>query len=227
MPFMKIADKRQRLVGLMLLALLWGAVGTVVAQDTYYAPSTGGMKQMHDSINQIKHSINNHESELRQVDEKFNSLESIIEGMGRQLQEHAKHHKDQLQVSKASLEAKIGDLELVTKGLLVDINQIRNRVNESNALLSQFKLQMAAIEKSVEVQNHNIENLHAAMKTLTQVLQGGEISEAAGDVYVVKSGDSLEKIAHAHSTSVKALKEFNALVSDRIKIGQKLKIPSK
>ncbi|MGQ9661098.1 MAG: LysM peptidoglycan-binding domain-containing protein [Kiritimatiellia bacterium] len=47
-----------------------------------------------------------------------------------------------------------------------------------------------------------------------------------GDVYVVKAGDSLWKIAAAFKTSVKALKEANGLQSDKLQIGQKLKIPS-
>ena len=47
----------------------------------------------------------------------------------------------------------------------------------------------------------------------------------AGEIYVVKSGDSLSRIAHAHGTTVKALKTANHLKSDRIKVGQKLKLP--
>lgn len=49
----------------------------------------------------------------------------------------------------------------------------------------------------------------------------------AGDVYTVKSGDSLSKIAVKLHTSVKALREANGLQSDKLKIDQKLKIPGK
>ncbi len=45
--------------------------------------------------------------------------------------------------------------------------------------------------------------------------------------YIVKSGDSLSKIASHLHTSVKALKEANELKSDNLKIGQKLKVPGK
>lgn len=221
---MRRADCLYRLLGLVLIALLWGGVGTVIAQDAVYAPSTGGMKQIHDNINQMRYSFNNHENELRQIDEKFSSMESIIEGMRRQLQDSSKGHKDQLQASKASFEAKLGDLELVAKGLLLDMQQIKSRVNESSTYLSQVKQQLANVEKTVEVQNQNIDNLHAAIKTLMQALHGGESGEAPGDLYVVKSGDSLEKIANAHGTTVKVLKELNNLTTDRIKIGQKLMI---
>lgn len=43
--------------------------------------------------------------------------------------------------------------------------------------------------------------------------------------YVVKSGDSLSLIAHKHGVKTAALREANALKSDRISVGQKLKVP--
>lgn len=45
--------------------------------------------------------------------------------------------------------------------------------------------------------------------------------------YTVKSGDTLSKIATQHGTSIKALRSANNLKTDRIKVGQKLKIPAK
>lgn len=45
------------------------------------------------------------------------------------------------------------------------------------------------------------------------------------ELYIVSSGDSLSKIAKSRDISVSKLKEFNNLHSDRIKLGQDLKIP--
>jgi len=45
-------------------------------------------------------------------------------------------------------------------------------------------------------------------------------------LYVVKSGDTLSRIARAHGTTIKALKSVNGLASDRIVVGAKLKIPT-
>lgn len=47
---------------------------------------------------------------------------------------------------------------------------------------------------------------------------------AAQGEYVVKSGDSLGKIAAAHGTTVAALKAANGLASDKLQIGQKLSL---
>jgi LysM repeat protein len=45
------------------------------------------------------------------------------------------------------------------------------------------------------------------------------------EIYSVKSGDSLTRIANLKKTSVKALRVANNLKTDNIKVGQKLKVP--
>ena len=44
--------------------------------------------------------------------------------------------------------------------------------------------------------------------------------------YVVKSGDSLGKIAYSNGITIKCLKEINGLKKNMIRIGQKLKVPA-
>lgn len=51
-------------------------------------------------------------------------------------------------------------------------------------------------------------------------------TEAAG-VYAVKSGDTLTKIAAGNGTTVKAIRAANDLKTDKLKVGQKLKLPGK
>jgi LysM repeat protein len=46
-------------------------------------------------------------------------------------------------------------------------------------------------------------------------------------VYTVKSGDTLTSIATQNKVTVKALRSANNLTTDRIRVGQKLKIPAK
>ena len=56
------------------------------------------------------------------------------------------------------------------------------------------------------------------------VAAGGDTGGAS---YTVKSGDTLTKIAKAHGTTAKAIQSANGLTTTKIKVGQKLKIPSK
>lgn len=51
--------------------------------------------------------------------------------------------------------------------------------------------------------------------------------ESGVTIYTVKSGDTLSRIARVHGTTVKAIQNANGLVTTSIKVGQKLKIPSK
>lgn len=53
------------------------------------------------------------------------------------------------------------------------------------------------------------------------------IANGSEKTYSVKSGDTLMKIAKDHGVSLKALRSANSLKTDQIKVGQKLKIPSK
>jgi LysM repeat protein len=52
-------------------------------------------------------------------------------------------------------------------------------------------------------------------------------SDTGGEIYTVKSGDTLTKIAKHFATTVKALQSENNLTTTAIKVGQKLKIPAK
>jgi LysM repeat protein len=49
----------------------------------------------------------------------------------------------------------------------------------------------------------------------------------SSEMYTVKSGDTLSRIATDHKVSVHSLRSVNNLATDRIKVGQKLKIPVK
>lgn len=58
-----------------------------------------------------------------------------------------------------------------------------------------------------------------------KVAKPQKVVPASGNVYVVKSGDTLGHIAVAHKTTVKAIKAANGLTSDRVNVGQKLALP--
>lgn len=56
---------------------------------------------------------------------------------------------------------------------------------------------------------------------------GAEASTSEANTYTVKSGDTLSSIAKNHGVSLRALRSANSLTTDRIKVGDKLKIPAK
>jgi peptidoglycan endopeptidase LytE len=52
-----------------------------------------------------------------------------------------------------------------------------------------------------------------------------EAVDADGSLYVVKSGDTLGKIARLHGTTFKKIMAMNDLKTTSIRVGQKLKLP--
>ena len=70
-------------------------------------------------------------------------------------------------------------------------------------------------------------NLNATSRTAPPVSKENAVTATHPEtLYVVKSGDSLTRIAKVHGTTVKALKAANGLENDRIVVGAKLKIPT-
>ena len=51
-------------------------------------------------------------------------------------------------------------------------------------------------------------------------------ASTGGGVYTVKAKDTLTRIAKAHGTTARKLRAFNNLSTDKLKVGQKLKLPS-
>lgn len=66
-----------------------------------------------------------------------------------------------------------------------------------------------------------------AAPTLTGITPALDTSAVSAQDYTVKSGDTLTGIASRHATTVKALRSENNLTTDKIRVGQKLKIPVK
>ena len=92
-------------------------------------------------------------------------------------------------------------------------------------LIEGCKIERASMSTPVTPQSHV-----SAVPAIPQshpVSQGSLVTDAGHSmtVYVVKSGDTISRIAKAHGTTVKAIEAANGLNDDRILVGAKLKIP--
>lgn len=92
---------------------------------------------------------------------------------------------------------------------------------------SSFEKRLAALENRLQLLDQQLtgelKTLHRTLESMVALLQKGEGLSAKS--YIVKSGDSLGKIALDHKTTIKQLKELNHLTNDQIVVGQKLEIP--
>jgi LysM repeat protein len=67
----------------------------------------------------------------------------------------------------------------------------------------------------------------ATSQTAPMLTKVNTVPEASttGTVYMVKSGDTLTRIARTYRTTIQAIESANGLTGDRIVVGAKLKIP--
>lgn len=184
-------------------------------------------REMRDSLDSIKHEVENHETEIRMFEERVNNQESTIASLRQQVLDANQANKDLLKGNASQVEAKCLGLEASNRSLIADLGQLRTHANDTVAVLAQYKLKLQDLEKTVVMQNQNLDNLQAALKSITEVLQAkdGIASASSEKSHRIKAGDSLEKIARANGTSVKAIKELNNLTSDRIIVGQTIQLP--
>jgi LysM repeat protein len=92
-------------------------------------------------------------------------------------------------------------------------------LEDSNSGVSPTRLKVG--QKLVIPAGASTTGATTAAETASGISAGGE------QVYVVKSGDTLTRIAHRNGVTVKAIMAENNLTTTHIKVGQKLNIPAK
>ena len=95
--------------------------------------------------------------------------------------------------------------------MVSDIAQLSHHANDTTSALTQYKGRIESIEKVVAKQSHSFTHEHA---------------DAALSKYVVKSGDTLEKIAQHFHTTPDEIKKVNKRTNDLIIVGEELKVPN-
>ena len=227
-------------------APLSGAAPAYNNSRYYESETSAAIKEIKNALDNMRHGINNHEIEMRAFEERLSTLDSMIETVRDQAGEAQRAHKEQMKGSSQDLETKITALETNSKGIMGDLKQLKTHANDSAAVLAQMVQKFSELEKVIDRQNQDIDSLQTAMHSLVEALGAGKTlgggkesgSKDAGkknpattpeNSYRVKPGDSLEKIARAHQTSIRALKELNHLPEedDKIVVGKILLIPPK
>lgn len=177
------------------------------------------------SVDQLRYQLNNQESELHTFGQKIENLEIILESLREELNTATNLQKQQSKTQLASFENRITLLE---KNLSADVKLLQTHANETTAVLASFKQKMADWEQKFHSQNQNIENLQAALQNVLEAFQlKGEPVSINSKIYTVKKGDSLEKIARMHQTTIQTLREINGMpkTEEKIRVGSKIKVP--
>lgn len=109
--------------------------------------------------------------------------------------------------------------------LLTLSSKCANTDSQVLALNQQVRTQQ--LEQSAEIQRlrSDLLQLKKGVETMAKALASPTEASSSSDHYIVRAGDTLEKIARQARVSVESLKKRNNLSSDHIITGQKLYLP--
>lgn len=209
-----------------------------------YAEDTNtALREVRAGIDDLKHEVSNHENEIRTFESKLTNQEATLDSLRQHIMDATQINKELVRNSSNNLETKLNsfepkivNLDNLIKGLVADMKQLRTHANDVSTSFERYEQRISNLERIIEVQNRNIANMEKALTSIAsafEVKTAPVTSERSKDnlvvssdkIYRVKPGDSLEKIAKANGTTIKAIKELNQISNDRIFVGQKLQLP--
>lgn len=180
------------------------------------------LHEVQTNLDDVRHDINCFHTELQILDGRIKYYENTLAALKQHDLEKQQTRIEQLSVQIQALEKKWLSLEKNQGRDSEELGSLSSHANETTAALSQFKDRIGELEQEIHTQNRKFDEL-AKLKGHIEMLAKG----IQGDfkLYRVKPGDSLDKIARAHKTSVDKIKKCNNLDQDLIVVGQELKIP--
>jgi LysM repeat protein len=179
----------------------------VLQQDKH--DSSVAFHEVQTELADLKHNLNNTQVEIQILEERLQSQEILLQRTK--------------STPSSSLEKRLFAIEQIQEKIQADLKQISSHANQTTTCLQQYNTKISAIEQNIERQNkkiYDLADLKSSLKTLKTSL-----AKETTTTYVVKSGDSLEKIARNHKISTESLKKANQLSQDKILVGQELIIP--
>lgn len=186
-------------------------------------------------INYVKNEQDNIDVEIRILEGRIETLEETFSALRQEVTNQQSASLKQVSGQLADLDNRLLGLQSLADDLSGDIRELKNQSNTLEASFSQYKRRFGEVEGVIQRHERNIDNLEAAMRSLTALVKGAPASgtkvsgvTAANHtrvIYKVQTGDTLEKIAEAHGVTVRALRETNQVQGDLIISGQELIIP--
>ncbi|MBY0529273.1 MAG: LysM peptidoglycan-binding domain-containing protein [Rhabdochlamydiaceae bacterium] len=174
-----------------------------------YKPYTDSiLDELRLELSDVKHELKSALVDLNILDEKVRKQESP------KTQPHLKTDSAQL----TALEHRLTQLEKLLDKAVADLRFLNSNTNKALQKIQD-------LENELSQHDQKLDEVNKLKGTLTSISKAiGAPAQSAESSYRVKAGDSLEKIARAHKISVESLKKLNQLQSDKIIIGQELKV---
>ncbi len=183
------------------------------------------MHEVQTNIDDFRHQINCFQAELQILDGRIKYNENALTAFKQEGFEAQKAKLDQLSHQIQGMEKKWGSLEQNRGAALTELEQLSAHAAETTAAFTQFKQRLEELEKELLAGQRRFEEL-GKLKGNLETLAKSMRPQGIAKTHKVAPGDSLKKIAKAHQTTVEKVKKLNGLESDRIDVGQELKLPT-
>ncbi|MCB1213322.1 MAG: LysM peptidoglycan-binding domain-containing protein [Chlamydiia bacterium] len=209
-----------------LIALFSISVFLSADLNAYTAPSTARIPRSPtgEQIDRLGYELRTLDEEVATLREKFQTIDTQFDHLQRQLDRSAGHTAEQLIAVQRELSARLSTVEK-------SLETFREALVETQNYLKSVNESLAGHDQQLRANDLAVKKVEGGLKKLLEVL-GAENSpstassaQSTSSLYRVEVGDTLEKIAHRHQTTVRALKELNALTSDKIRVGQQIRLP--
>jgi LysM repeat protein len=189
-------------------------------QNKFYPE--GSIDELRLELSDVKHELHSAQVEINLLEERIAKQDRVITANAAvaKNQDDRKHYAADID----ALSKKCERLEKILDRALNDLRNISANENKAIARIQEMESNIALQEKKFEEIGKIKNTLASISKALGQSVLTVQ-KEKGQQLYQVKPGDSLEKIARIHGTTVGELKAINHLASeDKIRIGQELKI---
>ncbi|MBF8263586.1 MAG: hypothetical protein HW387_1251 [Parachlamydiales bacterium] len=181
---------------------------------------------MQTNLDDVRHDLNCFQTEMQILDGRIKYYENALASIKQQDFEKQQSIIERLTQQMAALEKKYSVVEKNRDANTADFQQLTSHANETSAAMIQFKNRIAELEQEIQLQNRRfdeIAKLKGHFEGLTKQLGTSSVDKKT---YKVRPGDTLDKIARFHKTTIERIKKANNLEQDLIVAGQELAIPN-
>ncbi|MCH9632217.1 MAG: hypothetical protein S4CHLAM6_05470 [Chlamydiae bacterium] len=180
------------------------------------------LREMRSQVEDCKYRINKYEVELQIVESKADSQGASLNKVRQDISKLSSNDQGFIESTFASYDKKIERLEGIEQSLKKDLIGLKDRTNEVLASLAQFKSKLDTNEGQLSDQKRYIEHLKTSLEALMKYVQ--EPMDEDGVFYVVRPGDSLERIAKENETTIDKIRGLNHITSDLVVVGQRIRL---
>lgn len=175
------------------------------------------VRTVRTDVDDVRHTVQNTHSELAILNERQADLSASLASLKSQMDELVRSNRSTADDRAVATQKRLTQLETENQKLQASLADLGSKLaqvdKDSEARNKQVNASLDNLKKSIG-------ELIASFKPAARVAD----KSASTDTYKVQNGDSLEKIAKRFGMSTTELKSLNNITSDKIVVGQTLKV---